>query len=345
MTSPKNILEATVFTRLFLFLVLVTGLFFVLFTFTPSPNKDAYVAESEFVKPYQGRQVARKTTKKVEVTDKNYVVKKVDTSKKESNGTKFAKKTQPADLKAPKIAKNESSDKVLQKAIAHVDSGEYQLARSLIEEALEKDPNNEQLLVELGMIYLIDFRQPEGALPHLEKALKVNPSNKVVLSELVGIYQEIGQSDAGLDFMRNLLGSNPGNSELNLGVGQILLSDNKTFEATKYLEDAIKSGAQPDYVYTDLAEAYSRTGRPDKAIKTYEAAVSKAQNAVNQNTDPNFKDLNEDILDRSLLNLARELRKNGRQKEAEDKILSILKRRPQHQEALYQLGKIHKNKG
>ena len=57
---------------------------------------------------------------------------------------------------------------ILEKAIGQVDSGNYQAARDMLEAALEKDPNNEQLLVELGMIYLIDYRQPENAMPSKE---------------------------------------------------------------------------------------------------------------------------------------------------------------------------------
>jgi len=110
-------------------------------------------------------------------------------------------------------------------------------------------------------------------------------------------------------------------------------------------ETAIKNGDQPDYVYSDLAEIYAKTGNSDRAIEVYRASVERARSAVVENSDPNFKELNEDVLDRAIINLAKELSKNGKFKEAEDQVLSILKRRPQHPEAQYQLGKILKGKG
>ena len=138
---------------------------------------------------------------------------------------------------------------------------------------------------------------------------------------------------------------NPDNPELNLGMGQILMSDNQNREAATFLEKAIAGGDQPDYIYTDLADLYSREGRPEKAIAVYTAAVEKARTQLNETEDPSIKDLSEDILDRALMNLAREHRKNENLQEAEKVIGEILQRKPQHQEALHQLKRIKKLKG
>jgi tetratricopeptide (TPR) repeat protein len=345
MGIQKNILEGKVFIRFFVFALLTSAFLLVLFALQPSPEKSAYVNNSEYVKPYSKTVVKRfdrdmnknksltQSSKVAKIIKKNKPVPNVEVAK---SGVNVSGLGSLSSLDAMQI---------LEKAITHVDSGDYQKARELLEAALEKDPTNEQLLVELGMIFLIDYRQPENAMPLLERALTQNPSNKVVLSELVGIYQETGNVDAGERFVRGLLEKDTENSELNLGLGQILLAENNMHDAVTYLEKAIEGGQTPDYVYADLAEVYSKIGKPEKAIQTYEAAVLKAQNVLDANDDPNFKELNEDMLDRSLLNLARELSKNGQLKEAESAINSILKRRPQQQEALYQLGKIYKQKG
>ena len=44
------------------------------------------------------------------------------------------------------------------------------------------------------------------------------------------------------------------------------------FEAVGFLEKAIEQGNTPDYVYNDVAEVYSKIGKPEKAIETYQAA-------------------------------------------------------------------------
>lgn len=347
MSNNKSILESAVIIRFFVFAVLIAGLLIALFSLKPDPRMSAEVADSEFIKPYEGRQRVRlavsKNSNDFNVFNKKQKVVAAEEKPEPQKEANVVSSSKPGTISTAEIGLDSNS--ILEKAISKVDSGDFAAARDLLESALEKDPKNEQLLVELGMIYLIDYRQPENALPYLERALLSNPSNKVVLSEIVGVYQEIGQQEAGVEFVRNLLDKNPDNGELNLGMGQMLMAGNKETEAISYLEKAINAGDQPDYVYSDLAELYSKSGKQDKAISIYEKSVAKAKYEMEQNTDPNFKDLNEDILDRATLNLARELRRSGREKEAEDAIKSILTRRPQHQEALYQLGQLLQRRG
>ena len=344
MIPGKNKLEATAATRFLVFALVVFAAFVVLEFFKPNPKMSAYVDQSEYLKPYTRSNIRRSIEPEVPEATRQKIV-AVPVGRMQNVKTKTSQSMTNKQITGKKSSLGTNSEDVLQQAIAHIDSGEFEIAREMIEKALEGDPNNENLLMELGMIFLIDYRQPENALPHLEKALKVNPGNKVVLNELVGVYQEIGQNDAGLEFMKNLLNSNPESPDLNLGVGQLLMSENNNYDAAKYLETAIKNGDQPDYVYSDLAEIYAKTGNSDRAIEVYRASVERARSAVVENSDPNFKELNEDVLDRAIINLAKELSKNGKFKEAEDQVLSILKRRPQHPEAQYQLGKILKGKG
>lgn len=343
MSNQKNILEDKVFTRFLVFSLLIGSFFLILTALEPNPSKSAYVKESDYIRPYARTVAERKKNNNTGdiVSQTEKVAKKV---KKSQVNTAETVSVSGSETSVSGVASLDSME-ILEKAIGQVDSGNYQAARDMLEAALEKDPNNEQLLVELGMIYLIDYRQPENALPLLERALTQNPSNKVVLSELVGVYQETSNIGEGQVFIKSLLEKNPENADLNLGMGQILLAENNMFEAVGFLEKAIEQGNTPDYVYNDLAEVYSKIGKPEKAIETYQAAVEKAQSVLDNTEDQNFRDLNEDMLDRSLLNLARELTKNGQYKEAESTINSILKRRPQQQEALYQLGKIYQRKG
>ena len=207
MIPGKNKLEATAATRFLVFALVVFAAFVVLEFFKPNPKMSAYVDQSEYLKPYTRSNIRKSIEPEVPEATRQKIV-AVPVGRMQNVKTKTSQSMTNKQITGKKSSLGTNSEDVLQQAIAHIDSGEFEIAREMIEKALEGDPNNENLLMELGMIFLIDYRQPENALPHLEKALKVNPGNKVVLNELVGVYQEIGQNDAGLEFMKNLLNSN-----------------------------------------------------------------------------------------------------------------------------------------
>ena len=50
-----------------------------------------------------------------------------------------------------------------------VDAGRPGEAIGLLEKILQNDPTNEAALTELGMVYLIDLKEPELAIGYLER--------------------------------------------------------------------------------------------------------------------------------------------------------------------------------
>lgn len=337
----KNSLEVSVIIKLSLSLVLLAAGFITLSLLEPSDRMNAEVEPSEFIKKYNYRDLSelRRLRSSDSVVAENRI-KKVEPRDEPSTSSGSVSSGVEMTASGPLVGLD-----VLDRAVALVDAGNYQQARDLLEKALLAEPNNEKLLVELGMIYLIDYRQPESAQPLLERALRVNPSNKVVLSELVGVYEESGQAGAGLEFVKGLLAENPDHADLNLGMAQMLTAENRTDEAAGYYENAIMNGEQPDYVYSDLAELYFSTGRPEKGIQTYKVASERALAKFESTSDPSFRDLNEDLLDRSIINLVSAYRKTGQIKAAEKALSQILSRRPNHQEAQYQMAQLRKNRG
>ena len=114
-------------------------------------------------------------------------------------------------------AENES---LLAEAIKLVDGESPDRAKALLEQILAQEPTNERVLIELGMIYLIDERSPAGARPYLERALSSNPNNRIVAAELLGVYDEMGDSAGGEQYLRGLLAKNPDNGTIALSLGQ-----------------------------------------------------------------------------------------------------------------------------
>ncbi len=219
----------------------------------------------------------------------------------------------------------------LSRAIALIDTGNPQEAQAILEAVLQEDPKNEQALVELGMIHLIDYRSPNAALPFLEDALKVNGSNKIVLSELVGIYEELGQTEQGLSFLTGLYETQHGNGPLSLGIGQILAGQGREADAIPYLEAAAESSDNDaEFVLPSLADAYSAAGNPEKAVSTYKRAIDQERLRIQgvSQSSPGDDDFTEDKLNSLEMDYARLLIRQGRFDEADEVLKSVSGRLP-----------------
>lgn len=217
----------------------------------------------------------------------------------------------------------------LGKAIELVDKGQAEAAIPILEEHLARNPNDVQALVELGMIYMIDLKQPGDALGYLQKALVVNPGDDIVAAEVIGLYSELGQADQGMSFIGDLYKKNPGSASLAMGMGQMLASSGRDNEAVEYFEKAIASqqangpkgrgSMSVQSAYRELAETYKRQGQSDKALEVQRSEIGVLeQEAANA---PNSR-IKRDRLIRSVVGLAYDLISQGRFDEAE----KVLKR-------------------
>lgn len=165
-----------------------------------------------------------------------------------------------------------SMDPDVMKAIALIDNGQVNEAVAALEAIVKKDPKNEQALVELAMIHLLDMKAPEQAISYLQKAVVVAPANQVVMSELVSLYDEQQRLEDGVAFLQDVEKQNPGSPDVAYGLGQLLSLAGRDAESIPYLERAAQQG-DPVRAYRDLAEAYSRTGDPERAIDSYDKAL------------------------------------------------------------------------
>ncbi|MEI8027360.1 MAG: tetratricopeptide repeat protein [Pseudomonadota bacterium] len=240
--------------------------------------------------------------------------------------------------RAPTKQESKSSDDSYKEAMAFIEAGDYQSAKERLEAIIKDNPDHLKALTELGMVYLIDLRQPDMALPLFEKVISADPSNQLVVNELIGVYEELGRQEEGVGFLQGLMEKNPENSAVSLGLGQIFLGQNRTGDAIPYLEKSIQYGTQPDYVYMDLGDAYSKQGQREKAIDVYRQAVDMAdRRLVESSSDQGLKQINEDMLQRNLLNYARELGNFGRYDEATQALQRIIQQSPNHQGALAEM--------
>lgn len=219
-------------------------------------------------------------------------------------------------------------DPDVQKAINLVDGGNVTDALTLLEGVLKRDPKNEQALVEMAMIQLLDLKQPEQAVGYLQRVMEVNPENLVVMTELVSLYEEQGRVDEGLNFLMGVQASHPSSPELSHGVGQMLTLAGRDQEAIAYYEKATQSADYHVRAQRDLAEAYSRTGEPEKAIDSYSKAIASQEQEISDRAGRGLPVHGaEERLAYTKMDMARELIRTGDVERAQtilDEISSIM---------------------
>lgn len=194
-------------------------------------------------------------------------------AKQTSNNNLTSKKNSHKSLQVTQISEHKKIsyseiDTLLIEARKMINTGDSKNAITNLEKILVHDPQNNEALTELGLVYLLDLRNNEKAKSYLEKAVFENPDNQVALSELVDLYSE-EEGTAGLEKLKKLYENNPNNPTLAYGLGQLLVEDDPR-AASVYLETAIQQGADTA-AFSDLAEAYELAGNSEKALETFKS--------------------------------------------------------------------------
>lgn len=214
----------------------------------------------------------------------------------------------------------------VERAITMIDAGNTADAVALLEQILKKDPNNEQALVELAMVYLLDMRQPAVATGYLQRVVAINPENQIVLSELVSLYEEQGKVSEGLGFMSDIFAKNPDSPDLSYGIGQLLTLQGRDSDAIGYYEKATQSASNQIRAYGDLGQAYGRSGDSQRAIESYDKAIAHEEQEVADKVARGLpSQFAEERMNYTKMDKARELIKKGEFDKAQQLIDEVSK--------------------
>lgn len=244
------------------------------------------------------------------------------------NNTKVSKKPK-------KTPESDSHLMKITEARDLIDAGNPSAAKKILEEMLLQNPDDVSALTEMGLLELIDFNKPNSAKLYLERALRVDPSNKMVLSELVNIYEQTNSVAEGLALFKSLSYENNNSTDLSWAIGQTLMNLGNNEEAISYLEEATYDESQPFYILTDLADAYSASGMPEKALETYQRAIirEKAKFAEIEN-DTESRTAQRERLSFLEIDYAKELIKQNKLQEAEELLHEIKERSSENSETI-----------
>ncbi len=102
---------------------------------------------------------------------------------------------------------------------------------SRLKKQLALQPQDPQLLYEVGIRLARDFRAPEEATPFLEKSVRLNPKSGMAAYDLVGAYLETENASRGRRFFQELLEKDPGNAIAQAALADLLSASGDTMPA------------------------------------------------------------------------------------------------------------------
>lgn len=138
-------------------------------------------------------------------------------------------------------------------------------AAALLQALLRDDPQNEEALVRLGVLYATLSPHPEKGIPLLRGAIEKNPENDEALHFLLLTTTKVSGVAEAANTIRDLYNASPASPRLNGEMGHLLASQGRLGEAIPYLERAAAGPQAAPPVLDLLEQAYTATGDTAKA--------------------------------------------------------------------------------
>jgi tetratricopeptide (TPR) repeat protein len=185
------------------------------------------------------------------------------------------------------VAAKRTRPRELYAATLRAKAGDFDGAVAYLEGLLLKDPDDDELLFNLGVIFS-EAKRTQEALEYMERAIEQNPENASALNYVGYTWAERGDNlDQAEDYIVRALDLRPDDGFILDSLGWVyymrarpLFDTGRKEEAKKYLDRALKellraqelTGGDP-VVSEHLGDAYLLLDQKHKALKNYQEAV------------------------------------------------------------------------
>jgi tetratricopeptide (TPR) repeat protein len=165
---------------------------------------------------------------------------------------------------------------LLDDARSMIDRGQVREGAEILEGLVHKEPLNTQAMMELAMVYTLDYKVPLKARQLLERVVEINPNHRAALSELEILYAELGAQSEGLTWLQLKSEQHPDALELQFAYGRMLASRDPE-AAIPWLVKATQIPDEQEHAYNELATAALRSGKVGMAIEAWTQALLLAE--------------------------------------------------------------------
>lgn len=168
-----------------------------------------------------------------------------------------------------------ASDDPFGYAVSLLQRGELREAVPLMESLLRADPENVDVLYNLGMAHS-DMGQLDEAVALLSRTVELDPDNDNALVALGVAHQREGDTDEALAALREAVSLNPANSFAHRNLGAVLASSGRFGEAEPYLREAVRIAPSDQQAVYGLAATLEKLGdgQLGEADELYQRAIS-----------------------------------------------------------------------
>jgi len=186
----------------------------------------------------------------------------------------------PEGERPPAAAVRRRTNSVLDEAVSLHQGGRLAEAALLYGKLLEQNPDDAEALHLLGVIEL-QGKNPQAALPLIERAIEINPKSAVYFSNRGAVLQDLRRSDDAIASYDRALEIKPNYADALYNRG-LALQDVRRFA------DAVASYDRALAIKPDYAKAFTNRGHALHALKRFEDAIASYDRALT--IDPEFSE-------------------------------------------------------
>ena len=169
-----------------------------------------------------------------------------------------------------------SVDPLMAEAQALIDKGAIAEGVAILEDIVRREPNNTQAMMELAMVYTLDYKAPVKARQLLEKVIDVNPNHRAALNELELLYNELGAQADGMAWLHLKAEQFPEALEVQFAYGRMLANTDPA-GAIPWLIKATQIADDREHAFNELATAALKAGKLSMAIESWTKALQLAE--------------------------------------------------------------------
>ncbi|MCA9919796.1 MAG: tetratricopeptide repeat protein [Anaerolineales bacterium] len=178
----------------------------------------------------------------------------------------------PTAVPEPTVEPTPTADERLDRGIALLEEGAYAEAVTELEAANLQDPDNVEILANLGGGYL-ELDRAEESIAVLEQALAIDPEHPLALANLCTVRGLAGDPDV-IELCQAALAAAPDSANVHNGLGVAYFNNDQLDLAAEQFLASIEIDPNSANPQNNLGLVYANQGKDDLAVEQYQKALA-----------------------------------------------------------------------